>query len=92
MLFKKYRVRRALKDTKKLLLEHGWIQGNFERDGKYCLLGALQKTGRFEAWIPACYILKKNTKPTQELTSWNDKPGRTFDEVIQLLDDSIESV
>ncbi len=71
---------KACWDAAKRIERYGWIQGEFgnSRMG-YCVLGAFP---------PKCYRSVKFLKRVgdiQFLTDWNDAPGRTPEEVIDLL-------
>ena len=73
---------------------HGWTQGKWGHAGEPCCAeGAIvavlegRGTGVFgPLWEAACDAkqLLRNVLPTQ-ITSWNDAPGRTRDEVVRAL-------
>lgn len=65
---------------------HGWAQLVFDaKDGSRCVLGAINRV------VGSTYIQRDRSKELlwayigQSPMYWNDKPGRTADEVIETL-------
>lgn len=86
-----------MKTTKQILTEarelvsKGWVQGEYERDGCYCLVGAINEVrgdshGYAEA-IGTMFKLIGNS-----LSDWNDMPERTQAEVVAAFDKAIAAV
>lgn len=81
-----------LRDARKLIEKHGWIQGDWGgyEDG-FCALGALNRAdnefankhggGLLVGWWRACWLLSQ-TVGNAPVMQWNDTPGRTKEEVI----------
>ena len=84
------------------LVKHGWVQGETRSaDGRCCILGALSEyippiAHRYDE--PATGALRRQEvrralwrvlPPTVEISTFNDAPGRTFAEVLALLDKAI---
>jgi hypothetical protein len=72
------------------LAENGWIQNSYgEHDGPRCMMGALYSCADqydvFAVDDVFCDLTKVTNTPA--LTRWNDKPERTKEEVIGLLQD-----
>lgn len=72
-----------------------WVKGDPQRNGQACAL-ARQENHRFlELPSPAViflrWVLNKGMpwEATTSVTVWNDAPGRTRQEVLDLLDDAI---
>ena len=72
----------------------GWIQGDFERNGGFCVAGAC-----------GMELRTRSTKATSDAISrleeligrdwidlWNDAPGRTQAEVVALVDRAISEI
>lgn len=92
-----------LKETKKLIIENGWCQRQYvSKDGCYCIQGAITRVDN--KWLESyakskaySYLLdaiksdndKHHFKVTNSITIWNDKSGRTIEDVYKLLDDAI---
>lgn len=69
------------------LNDHGWCQGNYKDvDGSRCLAGAVMQS--FSTYEPMQviddYIQGKYSIATE---TWNDVPGRTVEDVFNLLDE-----
>jgi hypothetical protein len=70
--------------TKVYLEEHGWCQRTyFGPSGSTCLRGALVGSGA--SWDTINFV--DSHIPT---ASWNDAPGRTVSEVMEMLDQLIQ--
>ena len=72
-----------------LLEKSGWCRGYTQKvgsDGKisFCLLGAVQEVYGLKVGVYAVQKLR-TTLGTLFLASWNDRPGRTKAEVVDLL-------
>lgn len=79
-------MKQTLIEVRQLLIDKGWCQHFSENDlGQYCLMGALSIVGdpNDEAYI---YLYPLTN---YGVSRWNDAPGRTFEEVIALLDKAI---
>ena len=76
-----------LRAARQYIIDHGWIQGALVRsDGCVCLMGALSLSGPtddYDLYSDAHYALIKTVR--SGLPYWNDKPGRTKDEVLAAL-------
>jgi hypothetical protein len=73
------------------LIERGWCQKSFEKDGRYCIEGAVMTlydsldTGQYKAVLTAL----ESEIDTVSLISWNDRRGRKQHEVLDLFDRAI---
>lgn len=94
----------ALKATRDWVADHEWIQGDWCRvlgtgpDGEvfgYCLLGSVQKV---TTEYPGGYMRVRDALSEylgslygwwSSVADWNDREGRTKDEVLVLLDELI---
>ncbi|MFE7797029.1 hypothetical protein [Nocardia sp. NPDC057440] len=84
----------VLKSAKALLVLDGWTQGSYLNDeGRMCANGALY-------WVEGHYYSgsgKHLIETVREITndqyigveSWNDQPGRTVEEVLDMYDKTI---
>lgn len=77
--------RKTLLDAADYMERNGHCQGAYQRDGAVCVLGAIIKTtdGRFDrssAAIELCKYLH-----IHDLPRWNDQPGRTKAEVVDVM-------
>jgi len=83
-------------------LEKGWCQGHFElvsEDGnsvEYCIYGAVNSASSImDTNDQAIDIANKAVKTIQfilneeEIDKWNDTPGRTKEEVLEMMDKAI---
>lgn len=91
-----------LRAIRERLVTHGWTQ-NEQRsaDGRCCILGALSAHlpfGEVHHDAPAPYTIRRqdvrrslwrHLPPMVEISAFNDAPGRTFAEVLDLLDRAI---
>lgn len=71
---------------------HGWGQGQLYKNDEVCLMGALHKYGSVPSDVYVRLAMKLDlpvTSTFQEVfkaaSTWNDTPGRTQEEVIELL-------
>lgn len=82
-----------LRRVREELLTHGWTQHTFtDKQGRRCLLGAIGHCvpeNRLTYVIPVIWNAKEDQDVT--LTVWNDRSGRTIDDVIALIDKAIEA-
>ena len=61
--------------------KHGWTQGEYEReDGAVCLAGAISRVA-----LGARVHDLDDLVPDSCVIQWQDRPGRTKDEVLALL-------
>ena len=82
-----------LRAAKDLLVADGWVRGEPRNPNGRCIVGAMQDatggptTGRYFPMRTALFA----HLPSREchLAAWNDAPGRTFAEVLALLDKAI---
>jgi hypothetical protein len=81
-----------LRRAAQLLIDKGWCQGDGHRPstGQYCTLGAIAATAvtgpdRSSAAAALRAFLFVETGHHLSIVDWNDKPGRTADEVIGTL-------
>ena len=77
--------RRELDQVAELIRRCGWCQHELkDSDGRLCLLGALGDLhGRPGESVARLWLYA--TAGTRHLGEWNDRPGRTVDEVLDLL-------
>lgn len=73
--------------AKDVILDHGWVQGDFfGPNGEVCLSAAIRMVG----WQEGDSLVHKAVRARTGLDAafrWNDQPGRTKQEVLDLLDD-----
>jgi hypothetical protein len=90
-----------VRETKNVLFSRGWHQGGYEGpDGSVCLRGAVRVAvlgdlrsvtdeeiagGSYHS-IDRAEDCIRRLLPDWNLAGWNDTPGRTFGEVIDVLD------
>jgi hypothetical protein len=93
-------LRKFIRETKKMLRDSGWCQGNFfDERGGACLVGAIcvvrTKPG-INATKKQYYKLERILNEVMgmniELTTWNDMPGRKKSEVFALLDKAYNKI
>ncbi len=86
---------KIIREARKILLEKGWCR-NFYEDitGRCCLIGAVIKQDSPEDAESEVINLIAELVPHKSLnvTGWNDRPERTKEEVIALLDLSADFV
>lgn len=79
-----------LKAAAALIRTHGWCQGAYRgKKGSYCLLGAVDMIVDLNGEEKTYDVLFERAMKklgTQFVTRWNDKPGRTMDEVLDFLE------
>jgi hypothetical protein len=63
------------------LREHGWIQGHAHEGKKSCLMGAVGQTSGEDAYEAVLIHFGG-----YDIFAWNDKPGRTLEEVLERLE------
>lgn len=71
-------------EARRLLEERGWVQGHWEYQGKYCILGAVNEARKKHGLGPVRHNGFWGT-----LMAWNDKAGRTKGEVLKLFGNMI---
>lgn len=81
------------REAHRLIQQHGCTQGEYETDeGCLCLLGAFREIS--EAWyegeisypmVRALDQITCNFPHMQGIDQWNDRQGRTVDEVLDVL-------
>lgn len=91
-----------LKEARKLLIEKGWTQAAYARDINgyrvsprstdavcFCSIGAIQHV--HGSWgVPERFLTRASEHAYWSVPVWNDKPGRTKEDVIALFDKAIE--
>lgn len=78
-------MKQALIEVRQLLIDEGWCQHASENNlGQHCLMGALNIVDHDGKAYLYLYSLTNH-----DVCRWNDAPGRTFEEVIALLDKAI---
>lgn len=83
--------------AKEALLTRGWYQGGMRgKNGEVCLLGATKvaaKSVSYDSGARAALLgtLGISVAPAAPggIGTWNDVPGRTFNEVIDLIDSTL---
>lgn len=89
-----------LEGVLRVLKDRGWAQGEFAAgSGAVCLRQAVEEarlvgfgaegTDVVAAWVLRLMVLAVTGGESQDLTSWNDVPGRTKAEALQLVEDAI---
>lgn len=87
----------TLKDTlveaKNQILTHGWIQRDLESAEGYCIMGAIDAASfdDIESFLSATSLVKsllRDRGHVNAVSSWNDAPHRTEQEVLNLLDEA----
>ena len=80
-----------LKRTLKLLRTEGWIQGYSKSpEGAFCLLGAAYAVSDCSYKVDGALIRAvPGAQTVQDVTRWNDAPGRIFREVEATLEAAI---
>lgn len=91
----------VLVGARNYLEEHGWVQATMTDGERVCVLGAIKAaSGRVaRPWhcglFPHVQVLiqaltgKVGAVSSDPLTRWNDAPGRTKEEVLDLFDKAI---
>ena len=86
--------RKTLSQTGKNLLlvadyirEHGWCQRQLHDGSKSCIVGAMFRSIGGWPFYQERGRLERHTG-TKILSLWNDAPGRTAEEVLQVLEDA----
>jgi hypothetical protein len=89
-----------MKEELEKLLEfvkkHGWIQGEWVKPGdppSYCLSRSVGSYGNnsFETYCKVKKLIQ-DTCGYSYLPEWNDKPGRTKEDVINLIQKAIDNL
>jgi hypothetical protein len=91
---------RHLEGALRILRVRGWAQGEFDAaSGAVCLRQAVEEARRagfgvegsdaVAGWTLRLMVLSYTGGTTQDLFAWNDKPGRTEVEVVQLVEDAL---
>lgn len=89
------------------LIEQGWTQGHYARNAEgdvadlmdndactFCLRGAIYRvTGYDEGkYLPIIQLLNSRVYSFPGIINWNDAPGRTKAEVLDLIDETLETL
>lgn len=80
--------------AEELIERVGWVQGALrDSTGRVCLVGALYAACSFAANDPyrAAYNRLMKFSGSGNLAAWNDAPGRTKAEVLELLAEAAEA-
>ncbi len=83
----------ALKNIRWVLLTNGWCQKHERNMGQHCLIGAIK-----EERMHTCLVKEQAMENIESMVApswiseWNDRPGRTVDEVFDLIDRTISFV
>lgn len=88
----------VIRETRNVLFERGWHQGSLRGPGdSRCVIGATYAVIGIELptnnetlndtrdWMETLPVLEAATAPFR-VSAWNDEEGRTFSEVIDMLD------
>lgn len=82
--------------TIELLETHGWLQGELgDHQRGFCIVGAICEIGDdADNWAPSGAMLNavKDYHGIRSLSFWNNVEGRTKEEVINLLQETIDSL
>lgn len=81
-------VRDDLLSAARTLRRSGWCQRKYfdPQTGGRCAVGAIEASARFRSCL-ACVRLSEHLGiDVNQLSSWNDAPGRTADEVIAAME------
>lgn len=83
---------RAVLEEARRILQRGWCQNTTRRDGKRCLLAALEdahdrvhRTLPTTSFLPHRWAKLLGLQPTR-IVEWNDAPERTHAEVLERFD------
>lgn len=88
---------KILQRMKENLMERGWLQGALVNEcGNVCLSGSMMTLPEYKDEIRETQaateaVLAINQQIVCSIPDWNDAPGRTFNDVIDLLDGLIIS-
>lgn len=93
--------RYALEYARHLIDKRGWMQGGFSNLHGYCVTGAcIQATGRITSWYSDLFDelakhlegdLDDNLSSWSHLVRFNDHEERTKEEVLGLIDKTLEA-
>jgi hypothetical protein len=80
------RVAQKLREAADLLAAAGWIQGQpSDEHGRYCMVGAVNVvTDDADVYVDATVAVLDHLS-TPSIAWWNDRPGRTAEQVIAVL-------
>ncbi len=79
-----------LRAVRERLVTFGWAQGAHRIWTRCCLLGAMEEVGLYgTATALPRRALWEHIPDGEEISVWNDAPGRTFADVLALLDKAI---
>lgn len=87
-----------LREARDILIEEGWTQGAYVTPRGYCAVGACSHVSpaRYASPITTSIIMPLWEALAAEgidyIFEWNDAPGRTKEEVIDLFDRAIANV
>ena len=86
-------VKQILKAAKALLVKRGWVQEEYSNANGYCLLGAISKAAAGSNANPAFVVVRRvlRIKGLDTIAGWNDRPDRTKEEVLKVLDRAIQA-
>lgn len=68
-----------------------WIKGAYRRDGKYCIVGALETVYDHVEPYSKLYneLCERAACDNTSLSEWNDRRDRKFEDVVELLREPI---
>lgn len=79
------RTRDVLREAAKVIEKYGWHQNDYGNESQgFCAIGALSKAGPLADIDTAIRALQKHVRRLS-IADWNDKPGRTKEEVLKAL-------
>ncbi len=84
---------RQLEGVSLLLAREGWAQGEMRTSSGWCLVGALNEVAGEASLGTAWWLLHLMVAARSGLDAipvWNDVPGRTSAEVLELVADAVE--
>lgn len=76
-----------------LIRRDGWARLRYGADGRnFCLVGALSwaHCGSVTLPLPRAVVLRVQSLIGEPLTTWNDDPSRTVEDVLAVLDAAAE--
>ncbi len=90
----------TLETAVQILEGDGWTQGDYEMGGCFCAAGALNRALNGNAGDEDNQTLKTRgflewlipDDQRDYTTCWNDAPGRTVDEVVDVFEDAIRAL
>lgn len=79
-----------LQTAARLLVMGGFCRGTYSNEaGQHCILGAVRAVAPEYFVVPAAVYTLTDALGSHNLANWNDTPGRTKDEVLELFNYAI---